>query len=107
MLAIIIDPLHSHNFPIFQPILMILVSNSMVHRAISDKTYLLFGLHPFKGKPVKFRCFCSLTIEHFKSVLHEAVISMACTKELLRMALSRDIILANLVKVNKMMVHSK
>ena len=35
MLAI----LNAHNFPIFQPILMILVSNLMVHGALSDKTY--------------------------------------------------------------------
>ena len=102
------NPLNSHNFPIFQPILMILVSKFMVHRAFSDKTYLLFGLlSPLRAKPLKFRCFCSLTIEHVKSVLCEAVISMACTKELLRMAISRDIILANLVKVHKMMLHSK
>ena len=35
-----------HKLPIFQPILMILVSKFMVHRALSDKTYLSFG--PFK-----------------------------------------------------------
>ena len=40
MLAI----LNSHNFTIFQPILMILVSKFMVHRALSDKTYLSLGL---------------------------------------------------------------
>ena len=28
--------LNAHNFLIFQPILMILVSNFMVHRALSD-----------------------------------------------------------------------
>ena len=43
MLAIL-NSLNSHNFPIFQPILMILVSKFMVHRALSDKTYLLLGL---------------------------------------------------------------
>ena len=43
MLAILIS-LNAHNIPIFQPILMILVSKFMVHRAISDKTYLLLGL---------------------------------------------------------------
>ena len=36
--------LNAHNLPIFQPILMILVSKFMVHRALSDKTYLSFGL---------------------------------------------------------------
>ena len=35
---------NAHNFPIFQPILMILVSTFMVHRALSDKTYLSLGL---------------------------------------------------------------
>ena len=34
---------NAHNLPIFQPIL-ILVSKFMVHRALSDKTYLSFGL---------------------------------------------------------------
>ena len=40
MLAIL-NSLNAHNLPIFQPILKILVSKSMVHRALSDKTYLL------------------------------------------------------------------
>ena len=43
MLAIS-NSLNAHNLPIFQPILMILVSKFMVHRALSDKTYLLLGL---------------------------------------------------------------
>ena len=43
MLAIL-NSLNAHNFPIFHPILMILVSKFMVHRALSDKTYLLLGL---------------------------------------------------------------
>ena len=43
MLAIS-NSLNAHNFSIFQPILMILVSKLMVHRALSDKTYLLLGL---------------------------------------------------------------
>ena len=37
MLAIL-NYLNSHNLPIFQPILMILVSKFMVYRALSDKT---------------------------------------------------------------------
>ena len=40
----IFNSLDAHNLPIFQPILMILVSKFMVHRALSDKTYLSFGL---------------------------------------------------------------
>ena len=43
MLAIL-NSLNAHNFLIFQPILMILVSNFLVHIALSDKTYLSLGL---------------------------------------------------------------
>ena len=43
MLAIL-NSLSAHNFPIFQPILMILVSKFMTHRALSDKIYLSLGL---------------------------------------------------------------
>ena len=43
MLAIL-NFLNAHNFLIFQPILMTLVSKFMVYRALSDKTYLLLGL---------------------------------------------------------------
>ena len=43
MLAIL-NSLNAHNLPIFQPILVILVSKFMVHRALSDKTYLSLGL---------------------------------------------------------------
>ena len=43
MLAIL-NSLNVHNLPIVQPILMILVSRFMVHRALSDKTYLSLGL---------------------------------------------------------------
>ena len=39
MLAIM-NSLNIHSLPIFQPILIILVSKFMVHRALSDKTYL-------------------------------------------------------------------
>ena len=43
MLAIL-NFLNAHNLPIFQPILMILVSKFILFRALSDKTYLLLGL---------------------------------------------------------------
>ena len=43
MLAIL-NSLNAHNLPIFQPILMILVSKFTVYSALSDKTYLLLGL---------------------------------------------------------------
>ena len=50
MLAIL-NSLNAHNLPIFQPILMILVSKFMVHRALSDKTYLSLGLlSPLTGQ---------------------------------------------------------
>ena len=39
MLAIL-SSLNAHNFPIFQPILMILVSKFMVYRVLYDKTYI-------------------------------------------------------------------
>ena len=39
MLAIL-KSLNAHNFLVFQPILKILVSKSMVHRALSDETNL-------------------------------------------------------------------
>ena len=43
-MSAILDSLNVHNFLIFQPILMILVSKFMVYRPFSDKTYLLLGL---------------------------------------------------------------
>ena len=43
MLAIL-NSLNVHNFPILQPILATLVSNFMVHIALSDKTYFSLGL---------------------------------------------------------------
>ena len=43
MLAIL-NSLNAHNFPIFQPILMILASKFMVPRALSDQTYLSLRL---------------------------------------------------------------
>ena len=43
-MSAILNSLNAHNFLIFQPILMILVSKFMVYRALSDKTYLSLGL---------------------------------------------------------------
>ena len=43
MLAVV-NSVNAHNFPIFQPIVMILVSKCMINRALFDKTYLLLGL---------------------------------------------------------------
>ena len=48
MLAIL-KSLNAHNLPIFQPILMILVSKFMVRRALSDKKILIIRVAvPFK-----------------------------------------------------------
>ena len=43
MLAIL-NYLNAHNFPIFEPILMIFVSKFRFYRVFSDKTYLILGL---------------------------------------------------------------
>ena len=43
MLAIF-NSLNAHDFSIFQPILMILVSKFMVPKVLSDKTYVSLGL---------------------------------------------------------------
>ena len=43
-MLVILNSLNAHNLPIFQQILMILVSKFMVHRALSDKKYLSLGL---------------------------------------------------------------
>ena len=45
-MSAILKSLNAHNLPIFQPILMILVSKFMVHRVLSDTTYLSLGLLP-------------------------------------------------------------
>ena len=43
-MSAILNSLNAHNFLIFQPILMTLVSKFKVQRALSDRTYLLLGL---------------------------------------------------------------
>ena len=43
MLAIL-NSLNAFNFPTFELMLMILVSKFIVHRVLSDKTYLSLGL---------------------------------------------------------------
>ena len=40
---VILNPLNAHNFPIFQPFLMILVSKFMVYGALFDKIHLSLG----------------------------------------------------------------
>ena len=41
---LVMNTKNAHNFPVYQLILMILVSKFMVNRALSDKTCLLLGL---------------------------------------------------------------
>ena len=43
-MSAILNSSNAHNFLIFQPILMTLVSKLIVYRALPDKTYLLLGL---------------------------------------------------------------
>ena len=43
-MLVILNSLNAHTFPIFQLIMMLLVSKFMVHRALSDKTYLSLEL---------------------------------------------------------------
>ena len=43
-MSAILNSLNAHNFLIFQPIWMTLVSKFMFYRALSDKTYLLLEL---------------------------------------------------------------
>ena len=44
-MSAILNSLNVHNFLIFQPILMKLVSKFMVYRSPFDKTYLMLVLH--------------------------------------------------------------
>ena len=67
MLAIL-NSLYAHNLPIFQPILTILVSKFMVHRVLSDKTYLSLGLlSPFKLRNSKSCSVSSLIFIEYSS----------------------------------------
>ena len=43
MLAIL-NSLNAYNFPIFQPIVITLMSKFMIHKALSDKAFLSLGL---------------------------------------------------------------
>ena len=43
-MSAILNSINAHNFLIFQPILMTLVSIFMVYRAFSNKTCLILGL---------------------------------------------------------------
>ena len=74
MLAIL-NSLNAHNFPIFQPILMILVSKFMVYEALSDKTYLSLGLlSPLKTLHFKvIISACKLCVINYFSFLSDTL----------------------------------
>ena len=57
-MSAILNSSNVHNFSIFQPILMKLVSKFMVYRALSDKTYLSSGLL----SPLIMACYIMKTI---------------------------------------------
>ena len=46
-----LNSLNVHNFPIFEPILMIFVSKFMVHRVLSDKINYSLGLLSSRAFP--------------------------------------------------------
>ena len=54
-MSAILNSFNAHNLPIFQPILMILVSKFMVYRALSDKTNSSLGLL----SPLNFKSMCT------------------------------------------------
>ena len=71
MLAIL-NSLNAHNLPNFQPILIILVSKIMVHRALSDKTYSSLGLlSPLKDLEI-------LDKFNFLKILHQWTQKSVC-----------------------------
>ena len=50
-MSAILNSLNARDLPIFQPILMILVSKFMVHRVLSDKEILIIRVAvPFNGE---------------------------------------------------------
>ena len=54
-MSAILNSLNVHNFLIFQPILMTLVSKFMVQRALSDITYLFIRVAvPFNAEKYQF-----------------------------------------------------
>ena len=54
-MSAILNFLNAHNFLIFQPILMTLVSKFMVYRALSGKAYLSIDLQsPFRISDIVF-----------------------------------------------------
>ena len=104
MLAIL-NFLNAHNLPIFQPILMILVSKFMVHRALSDKLYLSLGLlSPLRDmmKDTKQRCLYrhEETNKSLKCILFGSSIQFyLCSKKLTKYTA------LNVIKLTKLILH--
>ena len=74
MLAIL-NSLNAHNFPIFQPILMILVSKFTVHWALSDIIYLFLGLlSPLNART----CIIIHGLYYFNGSLYDALAFHRC-----------------------------
>ena len=62
-MSAIFNYLNAHNFLIFRPILMKVVSKCRVYRVLSDKTYILLGL----GSPlIKYVLPCGVDLQHLK-----------------------------------------
>ena len=61
-MSAILNSLNVHNFLIFQPILMTLVSKFMVQRVLADKTYLLLGLRSPLSNVATFLAFACFDI---------------------------------------------
>ena len=72
-MSAILNSFNAHNLPIFQPILMILASKFMVHRALSDHKYSSLGLlSPLNEQNIYAICknmLFSTHIDVFKSCL--------------------------------------
>ena len=70
-MAAILNYLNAHNLPIFQLILMTLIPKFMVHRALSDKTYLSLGFLSPLIQPIRnielIGCFIKMVVgvSHF------------------------------------------
>ena len=82
MLAIL-NFLNAHNLSIFQPILMIFVSKFMVHRALSDKTYLPLGLlSPLneKNRHVLILSYLSITLK--QSMALSRIVTLSVIEEI-------------------------
>ena len=77
-MSAILNSLNVHNFLIFQPISMTLVSKFMVYIALSDKTYILLVLRSplIPGMTVIF------SDDDFTTTAHSEAAYLACIRAL-------------------------